>query len=152
MTIKLSLASTVLLYVFNFLPLTLQLICFHSEFVVFIVLNVDSVDVKESDVVNPRRGICDSYKKLWVFISDQNASFELVLFWSLSSRGGQKKSMCHAVCSKVGEAASYQSEINQGGCKQDIKYKIHRCEGSPLLWISGRGPCVKLSRNERQFM
>lgn len=64
MTIKLSLASTVLLYVFNFLPLTLQLICFHSEFVVFIVLNVDSVDVKESDVVNPRRGICDSYKKL----------------------------------------------------------------------------------------
>lgn len=47
-----------------FLPLTLQLICFHSEFVVFIVLNVDSVDVKESDVVNPRRGICDSYKKL----------------------------------------------------------------------------------------
>lgn len=63
-----------------FLPLTLQLICFHSEFVVFIVLNVDSVDVKESDVVNPRRGICDSYKNLRVFISDQNASFELVLF------------------------------------------------------------------------
>lgn len=51
-------------------------------------------------------------------------------------RRSEKKArtgMCHAVCSKVGEAASYQSELNQRGCKQDIKYKIHRCEGSPLL-------------------
>lgn len=80
MTIKLNLTSTVLLYVFNFLPLTLQLIYFHSEFVVFIVLNVDSVDVKESEVVNLCRGISDSCKSYDSLNQIKNAAFELVLF------------------------------------------------------------------------